>query len=61
MITSTAKQTNYPEEETMMMKKLMSKLFGKKEVTIEEAMVEQATKIASVLAQLDALNGKAGN
>ncbi|WP_272913144.1 hypothetical protein [Bacillus mycoides] len=44
-----------------MMKKLMSKLFGKKEVTIEEAMVEQATKIASVLAQLDALNGKAGN
>lgn len=43
------------------MRKLMSKLFGRKEVTIEKAMTKQATEIAAVLAQLDSLNRKAGN
>lgn len=43
------------------MRKLISKLFGKKEVTIEKAMTKQATKVAAVLAQLDHLNRKAGN
>lgn len=56
-----------PEEETKMMRRLMSKLFGKKEVTgasgtrVEKAMATQATVIAKALAQLDALAGKAGN
>lgn len=44
-----------------MMRRLMSKLFGKKEVTIEKAMATQATEIAKALTQLDALAGKAGN
>lgn len=50
-----------------MMRRLMSKLFGKKEVTgasgtrVEKAMATQATVIAKALAQLDALAGKAGN
>lgn len=43
------------------MRKLMSKLFGKKKVTVESAMVAQANEIAKVMAQLDRLNGKAGN
>ncbi|WP_255300170.1 hypothetical protein [Bacillus toyonensis] len=43
------------------MRKIMSKLFGKKEVTVEKAMTIQATEIAKVMAQLDALAGKAGN
>ena len=34
---------------------------SKKEVTVEKAMVAQAAEIAKVLAQLDRLNGKAGN
>ena len=34
---------------------------SKKEVTVEKAMVAQASEIAMVLAQLDRLNGKAGN
>lgn len=34
---------------------------SKKEVTVEKAMVAQASEITKVLAQLDALNGKAGN
>ncbi|WP_176524285.1 hypothetical protein [Bacillus cereus] len=36
-------------------------LEGKQEVTVEKAMTEQATEITKVLAQLDALAGKAGN
>lgn len=59
MITSTKKHTN-PEEE-ITMRKLMSKLFGKKKATVEKAMTAQATEITKVLAQLDALAGKAGN
>lgn len=43
------------------MRKLMSKLFGKKEVTVEKEMTKQAAQITKVLAQLDTLNGKAGN
>lgn len=57
----TSRTTNIPEEETKMIKKLMSKLFGRKEVTIEKAMTKQAAQIAKALAQLDALAGKAGN
>lgn len=34
-------------------------LEGKQEVTVEQAMIEQASKITEVLAQLDSLNGKA--
>lgn len=34
---------------------------SKKEVTVEKAMTAQATEITKVLAQLDALAGKAGN
>lgn len=60
MITSTKKHTN-PEEETKMMRRLMSKLFGKKEVTVEKSMTKQAAQITKALAQLDALAGKAGN
>ncbi|WP_260865573.1 hypothetical protein [Bacillus cereus] len=41
-----------------MMRRLMSKLFGKKKVTVEKAMTAQATEITKVLAQLDAINGK---
>lgn len=44
-----------------MMRRLMSKLFGKKEVTVEQAMTKQAAQITKALAQLDALAGKAGN
>ncbi|EOQ01013.1 hypothetical protein [Bacillus cereus] len=44
-----------------MMRRLMSKLFGKKKVTVEQAMVKQAAQITKVLAQLDTLAGKAGN
>ena len=32
----------------------------KKEVTVEQELTKQATKIASVIAQLDRLNGKVG-
>jgi len=60
MITSTKKHTT-PEEETKMMRRLMSKLFGKKNVTVEKAMTAHATEITKVLAHLDALAGKAGN
>jgi phage I-like protein len=60
MIIVTKKNTN-PEEETKMMRRLMSKLFGKKKVTVEKAMTAQATEITKVLNQLDALAGKAGN
>lgn len=60
MITSTKKHTN-PEEETKMMRRLMSKLFGNKKTTVEEAMTKQAAQITKALAQLDALAGKAGN
>ncbi|WP_255292337.1 hypothetical protein [Bacillus thuringiensis] len=44
-----------------MMRRLMSKLFGKKNVTVEKAMTAHATEITKVLAHLDALAGKAGN
>lgn len=50
-----------------MMRRLMSKLFGKKELTgesstrVEKAMTKQAAQITKALAQLDALAGKAGN
>lgn len=44
-----------------MMRRLMSKLFGKKKVTVEKAMTTQATEITKVLNQLDALAGKVGN
>lgn len=44
-----------------MMRRLMSKLFGKKKATVKQAMTAQATEITKVLAQLDALAGKAGN
>ncbi|WP_163258366.1 hypothetical protein [Bacillus paranthracis] len=33
---------------------------SKKEVTVEKAMTEQATKVAAVLAQLDTLAAKGG-
>lgn len=70
MITSTKKPTN-PEEETKMMTMVIlavigmviatvcMALEGKQEVTVEQAMIEQASKITEVLAQLDSLNGKA--
>ncbi|MHA4169915.1 hypothetical protein [Bacillus cereus] len=44
-----------------MMRRLISKLFGKQEVTVEKAMTKQAAQITKALAQLDALAGKAGN
>jgi len=44
-----------------MMRRLMSKLFGKKKATVEKAMTVQAMEITKVLAQLDALAGKVGN
>lgn len=44
-----------------MIKKLMSKLFGNKKVTVESQMTKQAAEIAKVMAQLDTLAGKAGN
>jgi len=57
MITSSSN----PEEETKMIKKLMSKLFGNNKVTVESQMTKQAAEIAKVMAQLDTLAGKAGN
>ena len=60
MIILTKKHTN-PEEEITMMRKIMSKLFGKKKATVESAMVAQANEIAKVMASLDALAGKSGN